>query len=1000
MTLPPSLENSFTTSGVYTLSSDLPFLETLAESLLSITQKSPLQLAKYTLLFPTQRSLRAFKYILGQHSKALFLPNLFTLNDLAPKAEDFLTCLLQNIPFDLLQSLSLPPPLSLLRGRLLCGEALRRGSSLFHNTSLSPASLESLSQALLETLGELAAHGVSLKDGDLHIPETHGLHWEKTTLFLKTILDIWPLILKAEEASDPLTFIQDRLKILSDSLLKYSPTTPLIVVGIRGLAPVFIPFLRAVSKCPHGLFLVETFSKNFENIDSETLSPCHPAYELTSFLSHLNIPLSNLRPWPFVSPCKDAALTERLSLINETFLTPLTLKKSPLLSFSESLKDVSFFEANSLLEEARLISLRMRHVLETPKKTAALITPDRRLAYLVKTELLKWDIIVDDSGGISFSQTSAGRYFLTSLQTLLSQESSLLLISLLKHPFTRMGRFPEDLDQALETLEKYALRGLKPLAGIDPLLHRLVSLKESGETPLNHQLQKAYDLLKSFEEIITPFKQLLDIGAPPSLLLKAHETFLKALSKTSEGTSLLWQKEDETEAEPLFQTILQETQNLSSLTKFSYGGFLKNLFDKSTLQLTLPEHPRLSILGLFESRLLKKDSVILGGLNEGTWPDLPSPNPWIHKHLREALSLPPLEARIGISLQDFLHGFLNKEVLLTRSKRTSAGIRRPSRILLYLTTFLEDQNLCLSPPLEATLLKDMETPSSSTSLSSPAPCPPVSARPHRLSPSRVELLLKDPYGFYAQTILNLRPLKAFDEAPTASDFGTLIHTFIESISDKPIFESEEILISEFKKTALYKALSRGEQYFWSHRFSCILKNFWEQHEKRLQNPDLLNILKEVSVSHEISIPSNPTPFEIKGRIDRLEKTFEDFHIIDYKTGSLPTKDNIEIGLTPQLPLLGFLLKETLISQKQLVKSLSLSYWPLKKEKTLPLTTLKNPDVLMENTHKMLLELLDFFYDIEKPGAFQATPYAHSSYAHLARIQEWAGPLEALLETPL
>ncbi|OYX67826.1 MAG: hypothetical protein B7Y79_00625, partial [Rhodospirillales bacterium 35-44-4] len=84
------LNDSFPTPGIYSLSSDLPFLETLAESLLHSTQKAPLHLSKYTILFPTQRSLRAFKHILGHHADALFLPNLFTLNDLAPRAEDFL----------------------------------------------------------------------------------------------------------------------------------------------------------------------------------------------------------------------------------------------------------------------------------------------------------------------------------------------------------------------------------------------------------------------------------------------------------------------------------------------------------------------------------------------------------------------------------------------------------------------------------------------------------------------------------------------------------------------------------------------------------------------------------------------------------------------------------------------------------------------------------------------------------------------------------------------
>jgi len=1003
MTLSPSLDSFFSdpffpNPGFYTLSSDLPFLETLAKSLLQWTQKDPLLLSRYIILFPTQRSLRAFKNILAQRAPALFLPHLFTLNDLAPRAEDFLTCLFQNISIECLQTLSLSPPLSLLRGRLLCAEVLRRSGGLF-TYALSPQAQENLSKELLETLGELASHNISLLDGDLHIPETHGIHWEKTTFFLKIILETWPLILKAEGASDPLTYVQDRLKIISTLLIKTPPKAPLIVAGIRGLSPVFIPFLKTVFKSHKSVFITETCLPDFQSMDYQTLSPTHPAFELASFLSGLDVSPSRLKPWPYHSKQKDEILKARLSFINEIFPTKAPSKKissCALSSASSALENVSFFEATSLLEEARLISLRMRHILETPHKTGAFITPDRKLAQLVKTELLKWDIIVDDSAGTSLAQTTAGQFFLTSLKTLLSQESPILLISLLKHPFTRLRNTPEDISQALKTLELYALRGLKPSPGLRSFIHRLNSSKKEGEKELNNALEKAEDLLKSFEEIMIPFKTLLEKGAPPALLLKTHEEFLKALSETSEGSFLLWKKEEEAEAQSVFQKIVQETENLSPLSQFSYESFLKNIFTKTNLQLTLREHPRLSILGLYESRLLKKDAVILGGLNEGTWPQLPSANPWIHKNLREALSLPPIEAQIGISIHDFLHAFLNKEVLLTRSLKTNAGIERPSRILVHLMTFLESQNLSFSPPPETEFLKVLDHPPLSTPASAPHPTPPLSARPHHFSPSTFELLIKDPYGFYAQTILNLHSLKPFEASPTAAEFGTLIHNFIETLVRKAAFPSEETLKTELKSSSLYKALSKGDQYFWTYRFLCLLKNFWAQHEKYLQNPELLNTSYEVNISHLFSIPTNSKPFEIKGRIDRLEELFDSFHIVDYKTGSLPTKGSIASNLSPQLSLLGMLLKENLISQKQFSKNIFLSYWPLKKEHILPLMTLKNPETLIENARLFLMEILDFFYNQDNPGPFRATAYAHSSYSHLARIQEWVGPLEALL----
>src|SRR3546814_1038045 len=63
-------------------------------------------------------------------------------------------------------------------------------------------------------------------------------------------------------------------------------------------------------------------------------------------------------------------------------------------------------------------------------------------------------------------------------------------------------------------------------------------------------------------------------------------------------------------------------------------------------------HPRIAILGLLEARLQQADLMILGGLNEGTWPALPSPDPWLAPKIRHELGLPSLERRIGLSAHD------------------------------------------------------------------------------------------------------------------------------------------------------------------------------------------------------------------------------------------------------------------------------------------------------------------------------------------------------------
>ena len=50
----------------------------------------------------------------------------------------------------------------------------------------------------------------------------------------------------------------------------------------------------------------------------------------------------------------------------------------------------------------------MREVLETPGKTAALITPDPSIARRVSAELARWGVEVEDSAGRTLGQSEAG----------------------------------------------------------------------------------------------------------------------------------------------------------------------------------------------------------------------------------------------------------------------------------------------------------------------------------------------------------------------------------------------------------------------------------------------------------------------------------------------------------------------------------------------------------------------------------------------------------------
>ena len=60
---------------------------------------------------------------------------------------------------------------------------------------------------------------------------------------------------------------------------------------------------------------------------------------------------------------------------------------------------ITLINCADVREEALTIALLLREAVETPGKTAALVTPDRALARRVAAELERWNLKVDDSAG-------------------------------------------------------------------------------------------------------------------------------------------------------------------------------------------------------------------------------------------------------------------------------------------------------------------------------------------------------------------------------------------------------------------------------------------------------------------------------------------------------------------------------------------------------------------------------------------------------------------------
>src|SRR5438093_10273960 len=123
-----------------------------------------------------------------------------------------------------------------------------------------------------------------------------------------------------------------------------------------------------------------------------------------------------------------------------------------------ALAGVTILEAASAEEEAEAIALILREVVETPGRSAALVSPDRELARRVCVRLQAWNLRVDDSAGQPLASTVPGAFLSLVADAVARRFEPIALMSLLKHPLCRLGMPAAEMRRAVLTLELAVFR--------------------------------------------------------------------------------------------------------------------------------------------------------------------------------------------------------------------------------------------------------------------------------------------------------------------------------------------------------------------------------------------------------------------------------------------------------------------------------------------------------------------------------------------------------------
>lgn len=965
-----------------------PFVDRLAAGLLARHGDEPLALARVTVLLPTRRAVRSLReaFLRVGEGRALILPRLTPLGDVD---EDELT--LTAAPGD--TALDLPPAMADLRRQLLLTRLLLGRPDLVPQ----PAHAARLARDLAGLLDEVETEGLDLARLDRLVPAEFAGHWQETLEFLAIIRKHWPALLAAEGALDPPARRNRLIAGLAARWQAQPPADPVYAAGSTGSIPATAALLAIIARAPRGEVVLPGFDPEFPASALAALrdDPCHPQAGMQRLLDRLGVGRDEVVAWQ-----DEAGESPRARLLNQALATASEthrwreLEPVP----GAALAGLARLEVAGPREEATAIALMLREALEVAGRTAALITPDRALARRVAAELRRWDVAIDDSAGRPLAHTPPGLFLRLLIEACAEDLAPVPLLALLKHPLAAAGLDRAACRRLTRRLERKVLRGPRPAPGIRGLRVAVARLTEEAELPA------------FIDRLEATLKPLLDVMAEeaPSLKALADATLETAEALAAEtragGEARLWAGDAGEALSSFLQELGGAADALPELPGLSWPPLLTELLSHQIVRPRQGAHPRLAIYGLLEARLQQADLLILGGLNEGTWPPEAEIDPWLSRPMRAQFGLPPPERRIGLTAHDFVQAAAATRVVLSRAIKVGGTPTVPSRWLARLETRLADPvrwkaTLLTEPPA---WVEALDRPAAVAASPPPRPRPPLAARPRELSVTRIETLRRDPYAIFAEYILKLRALRPLDEDAGAAERGTRIHAALDDWARAHPGDTlpEDALhrLIEAGEAALADIIDRpAVRAFWLPRFRRIAAWFlgFERHRRR----EARTLATELKGTVRIDAPAGP--FVLKGTADRIDR-FADgrLGIVDYKTGRVPSVKEVESFLAPQLPLEAAMARRGAFPGIAPADVAELLYVRMTggdpPGEALPVQRARDPidiTALAEEAFARF-EALIAEYDIEAT-AYLSRPIpelvkAAGDYDHLARVAEWGG----------
>ncbi|WP_341794315.1 PD-(D/E)XK nuclease family protein [Rickettsia endosymbiont of Rhinocyllus conicus] len=614
--------------------------------------------------------------------------------------------------------------------------------------------------------------------------------------------------------------------------------------------------------------------------------------------------------------------------------------------------NIYYYEPTDIYEEAEQIA----HICKlNADKKIAIVTNNDKLKRIYCNYLDKYELVFEDLIGNDLKLTNVSSLLISIINILCNNFDLKLLFLLLKNPLINCTNV-----QKLELL----------LSG----KNRFISSPK-------YLLQLQFDN----EDLRSYCHNLVDIlfATKPyninDILVVSKEIAEKLLPE-------IWEKEEGAELLEFLNNLIEFSDSINTSKKDFPKIFTLLL---SSIKYYKNIESKIVIGSSEELALSRFNLIILPHFNSDNWSTTTTTHPYLSKEAKQILNID--YDKITPKLYSYYFDLLlqNEEVIILNAKKYAGKLSTPCNLFLKLQNVT--QNKSVIPRLdrgifESIFLDPVDKPRDDNRKKAAH----STFFPNILSVTDIETLIRNPYGFYAKKILKLRTQDKIWEEPKISDFGNFIHKVLEEYSknydQQNMLDKQQALLNIGNNILHSTILPTYTKKTWQTKLTLLSKAFILFDMERRKNCQKIYF----EIKGELNLNIAGQNIKIIGIADRIEISKSNrITILDYKTGTIPTKKEIELGLSPQLIIESLMILENgfnILSHSHesgnSIEDITIAY--VKITSTEPYVQTTEISLSMEtlDKHKQgLIRLLEY-YVTNKSFVYDLDMSKYNDYLHL------------------